>query len=340
MLAPSTTTTESKYTTSSAFRWNLSDSADHIGGDPVPRSHDDYGLLCENASTRPLAPSVEALDAGPLVACGCGGCRDEESDIADWCPKPRVPTVCEARGTVQRLVRGTDQGDHAGLRLDRKMGTYARLLDGDRRLRDEYDDATIALITLRQSPIRPDGGLFTPMTLRDNLSASWESVSKRLRYQLRRKRGFAYEYAKVVAGTETPFATPHMHLLVIVDDPADAVEPMWFDALVDDHVETHGDHVTEKAHEYSPDGNDGAVRVEHDPPLATETSLGYASEGGAFKLPPTRATTYVATQIPRVAIADPIRGEGSAERCAWATATWTFASSKASVSFSHGFPDE
>lgn len=320
-------------------RGETSPSADAVADPPRDPDGDgddpaDYGLLSKNV--RPLASDPADVCADPLVRCGCGNCPDDEENVVADCPSPEAPTVAWATDTVKRLVRGTTENPHAG--LDRADDVYASILVGDREVIDRFGyTTTTILLSFRLSPLR-DGRAVPMLELRDQLSQTWGTARDRITYTLRSNPDVHdYEYVWVVSGTEQ-WATPHLHVLVYADDPTDAVNAHDFENVVQAHCDRH-ENAEERHHQIHPDGDGGAVSVRHDPPRATDATLTHLrhADDDVRTSGLTRASVYLATQVPRVLIDGPIRGDGRAPEWAWETATWAYASGKDSYGSSRGF---
>lgn len=273
---------------------------------------------------------------GAYVACGCGWCDDNE-DISDVCPHPQPPTLAEATDTTQALVRaetGFNPVTHPSQR-------YREFIEGDHQLggTDRFSHhRSMALLTFRLSPLASDDGIFTPsLVLRDKLRETWTHVYRYLRRTFG-DLGLEYEYATVVSGTQQ-WATPHLHVLVHFEDPWNKVEVADLDYTVSKHIECH-QNATEYAHPVDPDGDGGAIIIDHNPTIAEEVSLNFIRHHSDMSTNGiTALTTYVATQMPNALIWHPLDRDGSAPRWAWETATWSRLSLKDSVTTSRGWPN-
>jgi len=299
-------------------------------------------------------PSLEAKAADSIAD------PDDESVSADDRPiatnavdLPNLATVdgdpATLKGTVdqlQRVVRaGSDTDAYDSLRVDRAKNAYGRLLHGDRRLQERYDGLTTVLLTFRLNPV---SNRDTPslLTLRDQLNETWGRVRRRLNDRL---DAIPFQYCWTVSGTATRWATPHLHVAVYVDDPADMLEPSEFDAVIGAHLEAH-DNARRRDHLRRDET--GAVTVSHDPDVADGVERPRAERrfrddeidepdpatSGDTYTPVTRLGYYLASQIPRVLILDPLQANGKAPEWAWKVAAWSYASDKDSVGTSDGWP--
>lgn len=169
---------------------------------------------------------------------------------------------------------------------------YYTLLEGERMILREFDNPTLALISLRMSPQIPHR-----VDLLNELQESLTPTLKKLRYQLTRSTkgpqldASDYQYAYVIAGTEHNRATPHAHLLVYTDSDTE-ITAETYQPVVDTYLENNqyadgNGHRTDSA-TISIRGNnsDGHNEI----PRATDNGYGDTSQ----------AALYVANQIPHL----------------------------------------
>lgn len=315
--------------------------------DPTERE-DNYHVLLESLPDRPLGAD-EHVDqmAGPAHDCGCDGifCPSvsDNVDISNTCDNPTVPTMAWATTQFKKLIQyGHDR--HEGLNVRRAKAQYARLLYGDRRLQERYNGLTSVLLTFRLSPTTDEDRLRPPLVMHDQLSGTWSKAYQRLSGRYGILDDYEYEYVRVYSGTET-FATPHLHLLLHVDDPSDELRPDDFQRAIDAHTNEYR-HARQRDHVVFSDGDDGAVRLSHEPPQADDTEYERALQviRGTDKDSHRGATTagmYLGTQIPRLLVTPVVEGDADdVPRWKWDTATWSWASPKDTVGFSRGWPDK
>lgn len=305
-------------------------------------SEDNYHTLVESIPDRPLASEDHVgTMAGPAHDCGCGGTFCNASamnlNMANVCDEPTVPTMNFARKQFQRLIQwGHDRQD--GLGIERANAQYARLLHGDRRLQERYDDVTTILLTFRLSPTTDEKRLRPPLVMHDQLAGTWRKVYQRMSGRYGILDGYEYEYAKVYSGTET-FATPHLHVLIHANDPDNGLTPNDFERTITAHTDEY-EHAEPGHHTIHPDGDDGAVRLSHEPLSAVAVGFDrYLREDDPQGETVTAGAVYLASQIPRMLVRPAVKNDAQIERWKWHTATWGWASSKPTVGTSHGWPD-
>ena len=168
----------------------------------------------------------------------------------------------------------------------RALRRYRTLLEGDRVLLREYENPTVTLLTLRQSPEIPNR-----VGLLNELQTALTPVLKKLRYQLTRSTkgpqldGSEYEYAYVISGTKKNRATSHAHLVIYADTAA-CVDESTFSGVVDKWIDENP-YAAERGHRT----DTGTVSIESgDIPRATES--GYPDNS--------QCAIYTATQIPHL----------------------------------------
>lgn len=205
----------------------------------------------------PIAPEsmVDELPR-PLVACGCGSCSaalnplnedtievgntDQVAYYADTCEDPRPVTVETARKVYAKFktARFANE-DTPCATVTNTRSHYRTILDADRRRRRQYDALTTVLLSLRLSPTDDAGEWLSPVSLDVALTESWSGgtgrgVRGKIQYEIGTKLGLDYDYVAVTAGTRDS-ATPHLHVLLWIDDPDREVTPDVVDTIVQKH---------------------------------------------------------------------------------------------------------
>lgn len=206
--------------------------------------------------------------ATPLWECGCQECPpfdDPLSDVelpvyaADECATPRLMTIERAKEAYVRYQSASNQSDTRTSRYQRALSTYRHILEADRLLQCQYDDLSTAMVTRRQSPLDDSDDWIPPVTLHSRLANTFDSVRKAIHYRLARKHGLDYEYVALTAHT-TSCATPHQHIVLWIDDPANELKGDMLQPAVDKHVSM----VPTAYHQHHQPASD-AVTVQHTP---------------------------------------------------------------------------
>jgi hypothetical protein len=212
-------------------------------------------------------------------------------------------TIARAKGAyVQYQLASHQHAERTGA-YERHVGKYANILEADRRLQREYEGLTTAMVTRRQSPLDDHGVWIKPVSLHSRLADTFGSVRKSLNYHLGRKHGLEWEYLAVTALTASA-ATPHQHILLWVEDPADDLHRDMLQPAVDKHIAS----VATATHE---DHGDGAITIQHSPDRVDHVPEAYSAileqtstvERGEFgpNVPAnTTVAQYVASQLPHL----------------------------------------
>jgi hypothetical protein len=286
--------------------------ADRLDGhEPAdPSSGDAY----EDRRETRLGPDTLQPDksATPLWECGCGECSHWVDPLAvatvtqyaaDECPSPKLMTIARAKEAYVRYQSASHQTAERTGAYERHLGKYATILEADRRLQRAYSGLSTAMLTRRQSPLDEHGEWIPPVSLHSRLADTFASIRKSLSYHLGRKGGFTYEYLAVTAMTDSA-ATPHQHIVLWVEDPADDLHREMLQPAVNKHVAS----VATATHE---DHGDGAVTIQHSPDRVDHVPEAYSAiheltntiEQGEFGPSVPKNTTvaqYVGSQLPHL----------------------------------------
>jgi hypothetical protein len=278
-----------------AFPQGVSEEPDEMA-DYENEEPSSYECLQSHRRSQPLAPTnidVEKFP-NPLLKCGCGECEDhvnplhgeDEGFVAqEECPHPKPVTIEEGAEVYRRTQIHNHVTNGVTSKASSHQYHYKKVLSTDVRLQEEWE-LTTALISLRLSP-QKDGDWRIPWGMDVALNTAFSKVRRSLNYRLRE---VDKEYVAITEVTRW-FATPHIHLYIWVDDPED-------DIVVDDLrpvVVKHVDAVkgaTCDGHQIDDDGEEGAIRLSHDPPLADEVE--WDGEN------PTRGAIYTAKSLPHL----------------------------------------
>lgn len=197
----------------------------------------------------------------------------------------RIQTREEIAQAQRQELRGRVASAEANGYPRNSRKKYRRILETDRACRSAFTPLHTVMLSLRQSP-RSSGEWIPPLSLIAELS---ETVRSYVIPALRRAIPHDFEYAVVLAGTET-FATPHAHVYLWVDG---AVSSGDLSHVVEGYTERCA---------YAPDSGEGnapedviTVRSPDERELATESNHKHNERGY-----PTRGAVYVASQIPNV----------------------------------------
>jgi len=277
--------------------------ADVLSGDTEPADPDHVDHE-QRRQTR-IAPSYRDTETipAPYLECGCGECparydplADEmdpdshafgdildRSTLGDECPESRPVTVERAAEIYYRYQLAAYHREDWTSRLERVSDDYGRYMAGERRLLDDIDSPSTALLSLRLSPleggsgsvrdnyeIKPtnstrqqtttETGWIEPTRLDDRINDSWATVRRQLSRHL--SEFGEWQYVTVTA-TTTSAATPHQHILLYVSDPDDALTVDHLRPAIESYVSnTTG--ATSKDHGVTAGESDAAV-VQHDP---------------------------------------------------------------------------
>lgn len=296
-------------------------------GASEPADPPSSGVYQNRRGTR-LGPDTLKPDnsATPLWECGCGDCShwaDPLADVevpvyaADMCPNPRLMTIARAKEAYVRYQSASHQSPERTGAYERHVGKYANILEADRRLQREYEGLTTAMVTRRQSPLDEHGEWIKPVSLHSRLSDTFASIRKSLSYHLDRKHGFDdWEYLAVTAMTDTA-ATPHQHILLWVEDPADDLHREMLEPAVNKHVNSVATASTEHH-------GDGAITIQHSPDrvdhvpdtysaIREQTATTGSGEYGPSVPANTTVAQYVASQLPHLYLGH-VLGESHGEQ--------------------------
>jgi hypothetical protein len=195
-------------------------------------------------------------------------------------------TTEQATGQYRRKRTGEQASESANgfhnTLHNRAKRRYYTLLEGDRRILDEYENPTLTLLSLRMSP-----QVNQRVDLLTELQSALSDVLNSLRYQLGQSvngpqlPSDAYEYAYVVAGTDHGRATPHVHILIYTDSD---VTESTFEPIVSKWVESN-QYADERGHRT----DSTTIRVESDIPRASNVDERNS-----------KAAVYVGSQLPHI----------------------------------------
>lgn len=299
--------------------------------DPVRVDHSDR----RDTRMAPLSFDVQNLPKF-FVECGCGDCPtviDPLEDPADYpfsditrerlgsldprdvCPKAQPVRLWKAREAYLRIQKADHNAENRTSLCEKTRIKHGKILGAERELYEkEYGaDATVILFSFRQSPVEYSNGQrqwVTPVELDNDLHKSWSNIRGTLKYQISDKLGLEYEYIAITS-TTTIAATPHTHMVVMIEDPDDEVTIDVARSVVSSHVNNcpraYADHHPVE------DGERDAAILHHDPPISTyprhmregrdgrdriETAQKINRHQDRFTIPNTRAMEYVANQRP------------------------------------------
>ena len=254
----------------------------------------------ESEPADPASPNHATRENLPLIP---------PSVSTDCLPDPlsdgdRPFTVAEARETYLKLERHAWKTDGLTSKHARhRKGLYPRILEADRRLQDEYEGLTTAMLTRRLSPLDGQGDWLTPWECVSLLHGG--TVRRRVRRCLNRHVTPRFEWVAVTAPTRSA-GTPHEHIYLWIDDPENDVGVTDLAPALEKHL----DSVTtayERHHEYEPDGSGGAITVRHSPPCTRTVperffQIREASEASAR--PNTSGAFYLARQLAHLPVGD------------------------------------
>ena len=191
----------------------------------------------------------------------------------------------EATGEYAAIQQGWLNTEPDKSKLKDTQGHYKRMLQADRRLREEYEDMTAVFMTLTQSPSDESGNRIPPWTLVDNLTANGvrPKIPRKVKRSLSYKDINNVPWFSVVGVTDE--GTSHEHYTFLPDDPNNVVTADDFMPALNAHVKN-----VPTAHwdDHNPDGP--AVQVQHTP---------VTGDNGA-----TKATTYTGKNLPHMKLRD------------------------------------
>ena len=325
----------------------------------------DYSeTLIKEHRRRPLATSDDVAGLSKwLVKCGCGSCHDlthplgmdvNDSDDSDerlyrgeseltsdgsrlyhsesrakgWCDDPTSVTLEGAATLVGKFTTSKHGDDSEKGKIDSEKRAYATLMERDRHVRRRFghSNVTTVLLSLRPSPRTSEDSWRTPTELAREVANVTQRTFAKLRRDLDGQ--YPFEVSYVIAGTQV-FATPHSHIVLYLDDPDNAARPSDFSPAVQYGVSRLST-ASPDAHSIDDEGDEGAVRIEHDAAIKDVERSGMdvsAVHAHAFEgddegdsdeghVPtPFAATLYAATQLPYMSVLEALKnGYGGRRR--------------------------
>ena len=151
--------------------------------------------------------------------------------------------------------------------LDRAKDLYGRALGGERELMEQIANPSLLFLSLRQSPVEYDRGRqwIEPLRLRSELNKAWGNLRQTL---YRKLSGYdRWEYVWLCSYTRSA-ATPHLHVLVYVDDPHDELSISTARSAVDSYVKAN-DYADKQHHQVTKGKSDAGI-VAHSVPRKTD----------------------------------------------------------------------
>jgi hypothetical protein len=191
----------------------------------------------------------------------CGQLRDTVVEEVDG---EQVPMkLSEAREQYLSLKYNQMETDGWYSPLDRAKDLYGRALGGERKLVDEIQNPSLLFLSLRQSPVEYNRGRrwIEPLRLRSELNKAWGNVRQTLYRKL--SKFDRWEYVWVCSYTRSA-ATPHLHVLVYVDDPHDELSISTARSAVDSFVRAN-DYAEKRYHQVTKGESDAGI-VAHSVP--------------------------------------------------------------------------
>lgn len=209
----------------------------------------------------------------------------------------------EAADTYLRLeLYALNRDDYTSHYEYAKQNHYPRILDADRYFQDSFEGLTTCLIT--RSVISPNeaGDQHTLWELNEMLNGAGirRAVREALDYHL---DAFEFEWAAVTT-PESRLGVPRELIYLWINDPDNEISVSHLEPALRRHVE-RCPAADWEAHEYSDDGTDGAIQIQHDPELVNEEPEQYVSIFGAtdnIPNPPTTGALHVATNLPDLVV--------------------------------------
>jgi len=213
--------------------------------------------------------------------------RFSDSDRVD--DEYRGVTLDDAEDTYVGQRRSVVDSEYENTLHGHARRMYGRLLDADTLLRAQFDDPSVALLTLFWNPEKHYESTGDRLTLDQSgqeLETGYTSALRRLRDRI---DGDHWCYIGVREWTESGL-TPHYHVGVLWDSARCTVgrETLW--ASVDSHVRatpgaSAGDH------------GEGALRLDHDP---AETVRDYDMSGYDREVPNHPLVLYTVASLPHL----------------------------------------
>ncbi len=272
-------------------------------------------------------------------------CDQLEDKVVETVDGDQVPMkLSDAREQYLGLKHNQMNTDGWISPLDRAKDLYGRALGAERELMDEIANPSLLFLSLRQSPVEYDRGRrwIEPLRLRSELNKSWKNVRQTL---YRKLSGHdRYEYLWVCSYTRSA-ASPHLHVLVYVDDPDDELSISTARSAVNSHVRAN-DYAEKQHHEVEPDQSDAGI-VTHSVPKAYDeiddndlADVYYYRDEESFSLTST-FLTYLLSQYPHFVLEHVWNSNSDihAHDPLVDGATISFASQFDEYGSSRGFPD-
>ena len=255
----------------------------------------------------------------PLIECGCGHCpsgadpladNDNGQSAAEICECPRAVTVGKAKKIYIVYDRKKWKQSDKTSKYEEEKKNYAKILEADRDLIEEFEGLTTVLFTIRIRPRNSNKEWINPFDLLYFLFClnSQSRIRKSIRYQLKKVKDIEYRYVSVVAPTESA-ATPHVHWYIWAHDPDDEITTEDFAPALDKHLQSCS-LAYEEDHGYADDGSDGAISIRHDPPMTDQspekesdidTPNGRYEEVDGYQ---TQGAQYLASQLTYLPLGD------------------------------------
>ncbi|SFS56267.1 hypothetical protein [Halostagnicola kamekurae] len=220
-------------------------------------------------------------------------------------------TLAEATDVYKahRAGEAANERYTSGTLLGRARRRYGALLSTDRQLRQEYDNPTVAMLTLTANPVF-GGEWITPLEHTEALTEPLSNVFATLRYHLRE---YKFEYAAVRGATDQ--GVSHWHIVMWIDgNPS----PDTFAPAVESFI-NNCDIASQEQHPL-----EDAVKVNTIPSQDLKPIGKTDRERGTVS----KLSRYVATQIPHVSgVDDMSEAEAMQGAIEWAASSRGFRTS-------------
>lgn len=260
----------------------------------------DYAPTQRSEPADPATPNHATRENLPLTP---------PSVNTDCLPAPLVEgerplTVKEARDAYLKIERTawTTEG-HTSKYMRHRKELYPRLLEADRQLQERFDGLTTAMLTRRLSPLDENDEWLTPWECVSLLHGG--TVRRRVRRCLNRHIALPFEWVAVTAPTESA-GTPHEHIYLWIEDPENEVGVTDLAPALNKHLDGC-QNAYERHHQFMQDGSEGAITVEHAPPLTgtvPEKFFQIREESEASARPNTSGAFYLARQLAHLPVGD------------------------------------
>jgi hypothetical protein len=190
--------------------------------------------------------------------------------------KDEVQQVFESKDTGKRITVEPEPRTFTKPWINR---SHARILDGCRGMRKQYDDCSTVLLTLTGNPYK-NGGFMAPLDYYQDLTESWSKSDSDYRPMYRKinnvmdKLGLEFEYLLIVGVHDGQKAKqsgsinlfyPHIHILLYINGD---VSEKDFHSTIDMYLK-HSPVASRNQHDYS-----DAIRIDNNP----EADLKYIGE--------------------------------------------------------------